>query len=284
MKAIILSLFALALPIFSVANSSSQVIPYYGEKFYLNLNSGISNEDLKNNIKTVLRTPHRRVNGTYDQITPNCSGQGCYTQTSLGYDGARIFLLGGFYLIDHRDGSYGVRDVYCDTERTGKDFGGNPPKPGRIPDNTIVNTEHTWPQSHFTRKYDRSLQKADMHHLFPTDSKVNSTRGNFQFGEVTKDLQAIRCGTARFGLSSDGRTVFQPPSNHRGNAARALFYFSLRYDLPITPKEEQTLKKWAQEDPVDEEELRRNEEIYKAQGNRNPFVDFPDLQERISDF
>ena len=284
MKALLLSLFVLVSPIFTLANQASQVIPYYGERFYLDLNSGASNDSLKNNIRSVLKTSHRRVNGTYDEITSNCSGQGCYSQTSLGYDGARVFLLGGYYLINHSDGSYGVRDVYCDKERTGKDFASNPPKPGRIPDNSVVNIEHTWPQSHFTGKYDRSLQKADMHHLFPTDSKVNSTRGNFQFGEVSKDLQTIGCSTARFGLSSDGRTVFQPPANHRGNAARAIFYFSLRYDLPITPKEEETLRKWAREDQVDDEELKRNDEIYKAQGNRNPFVDFPDLFERISDF
>ena len=284
MKAFLLSASLLCLPLLALGGGSSQTIPYYGEKFYSDLSSGSANEDLKSRIQAILKTPHRKVPGTFDQITPNCSGNGCYSQSSIGYDGARVFLLGGYYLVKLDDGSYGVRDVYCDTERTSKDFQANPPKPGKIPDNTVVNIEHTWPQSRFTGKYDKSLQKADMHHLFPTDSQLNSTRGNYQFGEVTRDLQPIKCGTARFGTSADGRTVFQPPENHRGNAARAIFYFSLRYELSISPKEEQTLRKWALEDPVDEDEAQRNSEIYKLQGNRNPFVDFPDLFERIQDF
>lgn len=284
MKAFVLSFFVLVFSSLSFAIQSSETVPYYGEKFYLDLASGISNNDLKINIKTVLRSYHRKIQGTFDQISTECSGQGCYSQTSLGYNGARVFLLGGFYLINHGDGTYGVRDVYCDTEKTKKDFPGKGPSPGSIPDNNVINIEHTWPQSRFTGKHNTGLQKADLHHLFPTDSKANSIRGSYQFGEVTRESKPVSCSASRFGTSSDGRTVFEPPANQRGNTARALFYFSLRYDLPITPNEEATLKKWSQEDPVDEEEQRRNDEIFKAQANRNPFVDFPDLADRISDF
>jgi len=39
--------------------------------------------------------------------------------------------------------------------------------------------------------------------------------------------------------------------------------------------------KWAKADKVDEIEVRRNNEVYKIQGNRNPFVDFPNLMEYI---
>ena len=37
-----------------------------------------------------------------------------------------------------------------------------------------------------------------------------------------------------------------------------------------------TLLKWAYEDPVDERELSRNDEIYSVQHNRNPFIDHPE--------
>ena len=37
-----------------------------------------------------------------------------------------------------------------------------------------------------------------------------------------------------------------------------------------------TLLKWAYEDPVDERELSRNDEIYAVQHNRNPFIDHPE--------
>lgn len=284
MKAFALSVFFLVLASVTFAAPSSEVIPYYGEKFYLDLASGVGNNDLKTNIKTVLKSYHRTTSGTYDQILNECSGSGCYTQGSLGYEGARVFLLGEYYLVDHGNGSYGVRDVYCDNEKTRKDFPGKGPAPGTIPDNNVINVEHTWPQSRFSGKYNKGLQKADLHHLFPTDSKANSIRGNYQFGEVERDTKPVECKASRFGTSSDGRSVFEPPANHRGNVARSLFYFSLRYDLPITPNEEATLKKWDREDPIDEDEMRRNEEIFKAQANRNPFVDFPHLAERISDF
>ncbi|MBV2169573.1 MAG: endonuclease [Bdellovibrio sp.] len=268
------------------AAPSSQAIPYYGEKFYLDLSTGASNDALKNNIKAVLRSYHRAVKGTYDQIVSECTGQGCYAQTSLGYDGARVFLMGSYYLIDHGNGSYGVRDVYCDTEKTAEDFKGrSTPGPDKIPDNNVINVEHTWPQSRFSGRHNKGLQKADLHHLFPTDTQLNSIRGNYTFGEVTQDSQKLKCPVSRFGRPASGnREVFEPPKNHKGNVARALFYFSLRYDLPITPGEEAFLKKWSKEDPVDEDEVRRNNEIFRVQGNRNPFVDFPELEDSIQDF
>ena len=44
------------------------------------------------------------------------------------------------------------------------------------------------------------------------------------------------------------------------------------------------LKKWNDQDPVDDAELIRNNEIEKLQGNRNPFIDFPNLAQDISSF
>lgn len=39
--------------------------------------------------------------------------------------------------------------------------------------------------------------------------------------------------------------------------------------------------KWCKADPVSQTEIDRNEAVYKIQGNRNPFVDFPNLMEYI---
>jgi len=286
MRLSLLSLFVLLTCVVGQAAPSSQEVPYYGEKFYLDLASGVSNNDLKFNIKKVLRSYHLRTSGSYDQIVEQCSGSGCYSQVSIGYNGARVYLMGVYYLIDHGNGQYGVRDVYCDNEKTGNDFkSGARPAPNKIPDSNVINVEHTWPQSRFSGKFDKGTQKADLHHLFPTDSKLNSVRGNNSFGEVEKDTKTLDCPASRFGTSSNGgREIFEPPQNHKGNVARALFYFSLRYDLPISPAEESVLRKWSKEDPIDEDEARRNNEIYKTQGNRNPFIDFPYLEDRISDF
>ena len=124
-----------------------------------------------------------------------------------------------------------------------------------------------------------------MHHLYPTDSKMNSIRGNTIFGEVNQDHGNLNCSASRYGSGTAGSTlIYEPPSDHKGHVARSLFYFSVRYDLPIRPEEEVVLKKWNQEHPVDEEEKARNDEIAKLQGDRNPFVDHPEMADEISDF
>ncbi|WP_415061546.1 endonuclease I family protein [Bdellovibrio sp.] len=267
------------------AAQTSQVIPYYGDDFYNALKAGAANEDLQADLKTVLRSFHVLQNGKNDALVSNCQGQGpCYGHRAIGYDAARVFLMGKYYLVPSGTG-YAIRDVYCDKDLTSRDFRGQGPSPGKVPDNRVINIEHTWPQSRFTRKFSKEAQKSDLHHLFPTDSEVNAIRGNNLFGEVTKDLVELKCSASRFGIGSAGSDdVFEPPQDHKGNVARALFYFSIRYDVAIDPREESVLRKWNREDPVDADEVRRNNEIFKVQGNRNPFVDFPELAEKIADF
>ena len=41
------------------------------------------------------------------------------------------------------------------------------------------------------------------------------------------------------------------------------------------------LLKWSKQDPVSDKERNRNDEVYKLQSNRNPFIDYPDLVEYI---
>lgn len=280
---ILFNLFSLAL--LAQAAPTSAVIPYYGDDFYNNLNSGIANEDLVLGLKQILRSYHVPVNGRNDKIAATCNGiNSCYAHRSVGYTQARVFLMGKFYLTSS-NGQYGVRDVYCQRTYMESEFTGQKPAPGKIPDNKILNAEHTWPQSRFSTNYAADIQKSDMHHLFPSDSRLNGVRSSNEFGEVSKDRLKFNCKTtARFGDADNGSVVFEPPQTHKGNVARALFYFSVRYDLPIRENEEAVLRKWNREDPVDGEEFNRNEEILALQGDRNPFVDFPELAERINNF
>ena len=78
--------------------------------------------------------------------------------------------------------------------------------------------------------------------------------------------------------------MFEPPTEHRGNVARSLFYFAVRYKLFIDPAEEMILKLWHKADPIDAAELARHETIAKYQKVRNTFLDFPELVDRISNF
>ncbi len=182
-------------------------IPYYGDEFYDALKAGQTNQDLEVSIKKVLRSYHVRRPGQNDLVVKSCAqaqGQGrCYAHQPIGYTAARLFLMGNYYLVNQGTG-YAVHDVYCDADRPQSDFRKAFPAPGVIPDNTVVNVEHTWPQSHFTRRFPDETQKSDLHHLFPTDSQLNAIRGNNMFGEVTQDMISLRCPGARFGLGSAG--------------------------------------------------------------------------------
>lgn len=248
--------------------------------------------ELRSLLKNILQKWHQIQNNDFDLITDACENEtsatnastNCYKHTSIGYDSARKFLLGKYYLVKDTNG-YAVKDVYCSREYSSDEFKSQKPGPGIIPDNTVVNVEHTWPQSKFSTRYPPDIQKADLHHLYPADTKINSIRGNNPFGEVSQDEQTLKCDVSRFGLPAYGRyQVFEPPEEHKGHVARALFYFSVKYDKVIDPDQESVLRQWHHDHPVDADEFQRNDVIYHTQGSRNPFVDYPNLVDQISDY
>ncbi len=200
-------------------------------------------------------------------------------QTILSYKQARRHLFGEIYL-EKVGNSYKVTDVYCEEDFTSSVGVG----PGRIPNPNELNCEHSWPQSRFNGRQSRSAQKSDLHHLFPTKSVANSTRGNILFGEVDGDAVRDCVASKRGDDIYDNHDAFEPPKEHKGNVARALFYFSVRYKIAIPDEEEVHLRRWHELDPVDSDERSRHEKIYKIQGNRNPFIDDPDLADRITNF
>lgn len=207
--------------------------------------------------------------------------------TSLGYDGARKYLFGSEkFFLEKVGGVFAVTDVYCEKTFTDADYNGTPTLgPGMIPKNgAVLNVEHTWPQSKFTNRYPKDTQKSDLHHLFPTDSKMNSSRGSLNFGNVVSEVEQLKCPQAKLGQQENGEIVFEAPMHQRGNTARAIFYFALRYQMKMPPAEEAALRVWAAQDPIDQKEIDQNDEIEKVQGNRNPFIDFPDLLDHIQTF
>lgn len=203
-------------------------------------------------------------------------------QVSLSYKQARIKLFNEVYLEQDERGYYN-RCVYCLTNyyRTLSN------DPSEIPDHNIINTEHTWPQSRFNHNLNTEVQKSDLHHLYPTFSKINSQRGNFPFANVgASTSRALFCDQSKLGnpMGYGKGVYFEPPVEHKGNVARAIFYFSTRYDVAIDPIEEIFLKFWHMLDPVDELEKRRHEIIFGIQKNRNPYIDYPELVLQVADF
>ncbi|WAA09106.1 endonuclease [Fervidibacillus albus] len=144
------------------------------------------------------------------------------------------------------------------------------------------NTEHIVPQSWF---HAQQPMKSDLHHLFVCHPECNVRRANFPYTDFSfyqpespDEIIRNRCGVVK-------DECFEPEYG-KGAVARAMFYFLLRYpkairknylkqiDIPI-------LVKWHDQFPVDLYEKHRNQAIYNIQGNRNPFIDFPNL---IADF
>ena len=263
-------------------------IPYYGEEFYHALEQDrLQDDQLKLKLRDILRLPHLPSESGFDQIHQTCPGKGeCYQHQVHTYRYARQFMYGELHLEDHPKGGYQVKTFYCGKKLTGTDFPkGGGPGPGRIPNGTVTNTEHLWPQSRFNRHEPTYYQKADVHILVPVLSSVNSNRSNHPFGEVRVPFRPP-CATVNRGYMKKGsrQIYFEPPQHHKGDVARALFYFSVRYRIAIDKTQEKYLRKWHQQDPVDHWEIYRNQAVFEFQKTRNPFVDHPGLVDEIQNF
>ena len=255
---------------------------YYPKSFQDSVQSGkLKNSELKEQLFNIIAGIHDTTHKT-DKIVKKCpESSTCFTQErNISYKQARKFLFGKLHLQKNR-GEYFIKDVYCQKE-FGSEFGVGPNK---IPNSNHLNCEHTWPQSRFSPKFPSLVQKNDLHHLYPTDSRANSSRSNHIFAIVNGRAVNNTCQSSRRGMAiGSSLTAFEPPENHRGNVARALFYFSVRYKIQIDPLEESYLREWHRDDPVDSTEIKRNNEIFKIQKNRNPFIDEPLLVDDIRDF
>lgn len=142
-----------------------------------------------------------------------------------------------------------------------------------------LNIEHTWPQSKGAKVFPAV---SDMHHLFIASKESNSKRANHPFCNIygidwEKDESFL-------GYDRDSETCFEPRDSHKGNVARAMFYFSIRYKKPINEKEEKVFREWNQLDPASASERQRNLQIKLLQGNLNPFVIDSSLVDKILDF
>jgi endonuclease I len=162
------------------------------------------------------------------------------------------------------------------------------------------NREHAFPRSWFGGAV--SPMNTDVHHIFPTDGKVNGYRSSYPYGEVSSATytseNGSKLGSGSSGLGYTG-TVFEPIDEFKGDVARAYFYMATRYEDQIDDWEDNStygdavldgstdqvfedwalemLLDWHESDPVSQKELDRNEAAYSYQGNRNPFIDYPDF-------
>ncbi|KAA3604173.1 MAG: choice-of-anchor D domain-containing protein [Calditrichaeota bacterium] len=217
----------------------------------------------------------------YYSSTQDLSGQSLYNalfnlvdnHNNLGYTNARKKMYTDYdNFQDSLECVYTGRKIYHDS---GCDCNPSASAP------TFFNAEHTWPQSQGAS----GTAKSDMNHLFPTDATSNSQRGSYPFGDVVSNISWNQGGSKK-GDNSNGATVFEPRDVHKGDCARAMFYFALRYGNPndyiSVENQEDVLRQWHTFDPVSTKEINRNNGIEVYQNTRNPFIDHPEFMERIS--
>ncbi|MBK7811910.1 MAG: endonuclease [Saprospiraceae bacterium] len=147
-----------------------------------------------------------------------------------------------------------------------------------------INCEHTFPQS---KGADQGNARSDMHHLYPSRAAVNEARSNLPFHEIDdrqttswflKSNSQSTIPSVNKDLYSEGNnSAFEPREDHKGNVARAIFYFMCMYELQADRTFFEDIKtdlcNWHLLDPVDSLEWQRTHLIGKYQNDKvNPFV------------
>ena len=141
----------------------------------------------------------------------------------------------------------------------------------------------------------------DIFHLVPGDYSANRSKSNHAPGipaDSTFNNGSFVTGSgSAYGLQK----VFCPADEYKGDFARAYFYIATCYGdslqwissgepgMAMTNEGWQEFQPWLRDllvawhrmDPVSEKELDRAIEVNKIQGNRNPFIDYPELVEYI---
>jgi len=164
----------------------------------------------------------------------------------------------------------------------------------------VWNREHVWPRSFGAGS---GPAFSDAHHLFPADADTNSDRLNYAFDDLQS---AASLRDAPESKVNDAERLVEPRDEDKGRIARALLYMETRYDetnptddftlsdIPLSSAERMgkltTLLRWNRLFPPDDYERRRNDLIHDGfragnnaiiQGNRNPYIDYPELADVI---
>lgn len=147
------------------------------------------------------------------------------------------------------------------------------------------NREHVWPQSLGIKEDNPKGGGADLHHVRPSDAGVNSSRGNKPYNNTSHSSSKYGSNPAVGVLGGYYDSVyFEPLDNVKGDVARICLYMWIRWgdawganSITELFHDTDVLLEWMELDPVDTWEMGRNEVVGAIQGNRNVFIDYPEL-------
>lgn len=169
-----------------------------------------------------------------------------------------------------------------------------------LPEHAALNIEHSVANSWWGGKTGSPEAYSDLFHLNPSDQNANNKKSNYPPAELTDarlfDNGLFRVGTPAEGLGGGAKSAFEPADEYKGDFARSYFYIFTAYpdiewkaadayvcdgDGKLRPWAADMLMKWHRQDPPDSKEMARNDEVARLQGNRNPFIDYPELAEYL---
>jgi len=229
-----------------------------------------------------------------------------YKYTSLSGEGDQLFgalnsLMGSTCKLviagkNYNSLRYEYKNVDRDLNTTGNIIGcyDGRTMSGTWDNGKTYNREHIWPQSKGAK--DTTTMGYDMQSVRPSYSSINSTRKDKAYGEGSNyyDPNDISINNSCYRTENLG--------SYRGDAARMILYDYLVYGQRGSYKNSlykgnaqllsklgangvfeslYILVKWHMQDPPSLTEMVRNDGAQNYQGNRNPFIDYPDIALRI---
>jgi len=236
---------------------------------------------------------YQPAQGLSDSLLKSTIGQIINCGARYRYGSGNQHTWAGFYYTDRDTLTNQVLDMYSnnvcyfDTAKPTTSVSG-------------FDIEHMLPKSWWGGE-DNNAYK-DLFHLVPANYSANRSKSNHAPG-IPEDSTfnngsfITGSGLIQYGLSR----VFCPEDEYKGDFARAYFYIVTCYDTLLTWEEtgeaavamtndsylefrpwlQDLLISWHRMDPVSEKEKARAIEVNKIQGNRNPFIDYPELAEYI---
>lgn len=235
---------------------------------------------------------YQYAQGTADSILKNHLGYIICCGKRYRYGSGSKKTWDAFYYTDRDTNTNQVLDMYSNNVRY---F--NPERPTASV--AEFDIEHMLPKSWWGG--DVNPAYCDLFHLVPGDYSANRSKSNHAPGipsDSTFNNGSFVTGSgAAYGLAR----VFCPADEYKGDFARAYFYIAVCYGDSLhwltsgepgvamtnegwqefRPWLRNLLLEWHRVDPVSQKELDRAVEVNKIQGNRNPFIDYPELAEYI---
>ena len=257
---------------------------YYHEAFSFNGPEGYENYLTAAPGNFPIVTPDNHIGNYYAGIDPGQSSFLTDLQTRISQNYNQIFygsyapvMIDKFASRDTTDGQKVLTGVYSGYQYiySGAFF------------YDVMSREHSWPHSWMPAfPSEDGDEYSDLHNLFPAhQDNANAVRSNRPLGEVVSGASAFLDATV--GDDINGNRVYEPRDQHKGDAARAIFYMATKWngtggtwELPNPidflvqyGQDQDVLKQWHWQDPPDSWEIARNDFIESEQGNRNPFID-----------